>query len=104
MSGLEFQNFEPQNQAVPETVKCAALLWKGEIFTGVTHAHAFFSFAEAHPEIKNPRNERFEDGFETSIGRFITRNEALEIADRNEQIRGGTRVDKNFGLRSEDFN
>jgi len=79
---------------VPEKITAAGTRINGKIYTGPTHMHAY---TDAEDELK-PRMEPEEwhhvlsqmmpedEGFMTSKGRFVSREEAASIADRATQI------------------
>lgn len=101
MSGLEQQRFEGQ-KAAPEAIAAAALEWDGKRFIGQTHGDAYLKLIGEYPEVDR-MTPNVKEGFETTTGRFIDRHEAMEMADRNDQLRDNARLDGNFGLRSEDL-
>lgn len=72
-------------QATPERIVSAAIQYKGEIFTGQTHADAWVPMTEKYADAVIT-NERI-DGFVTSTGRFVDRKEALVIAQNADQLR-----------------
>ena len=61
------------------------------MFTGTTHADAFNTGQDAAKaagkEFFANDFAREKGGFVTSTGRYVTREEASEIADRNEQLK-----------------
>lgn len=61
---------------MPENIECAAIKYKGRIYIGVRHESAIYKacLGEGH----YPR--RYTDGFLTSFGRFVSRQEAAVIA------------------------
>jgi hypothetical protein len=71
----------------PERVKMAAYRYAptGEVFEGIHHGEAYQNMMDGLK--KEPEFTDIEDGFTTTHGRFVDRHEALEIADKNEQIR-----------------
>ena len=88
----------------PETIVSAAIrnTDTGEMFTGVTHADAFNAGQDAAEKAGKewfPNDfAREKGGFVTSTGRYVSREEASEIADRNEQLKF-----KSDRLYAEDF-
>jgi hypothetical protein len=70
----------------------------GRVFTGTTHGDAMEAAvkAGADPETK------FADGFVTSAGRYIGREEALAIAERENQLSRPTAAREYGRLLSED--
>lgn len=88
----------------PEKIASAAIEWEGEIFTGVTHGLAYKALKSAHPELDEERLRGLHlDDFITTKGRIVRRHEALAIAERNDQIKNLSAVDRNIGLASEDL-
>lgn len=82
-------------RAVAERVKSAAVELDGQIYTGATHADAMEAASSATgksiDELWSLRSEASgqglkPDGFITDTGRFISRAEATEIANRADQI------------------
>lgn len=73
-------------EAAQESIKAAALRYKGEIFTGPTHADAVCVLEETYPDY---RAREVEDGFVTSTGRYVDRDEALAIAQGKDQVKPG---------------
>ena len=68
-----------------EYVVSAAIRYKGEVFIGQMHPDAAVQIWEKYPEIKNDTPD-FEEGFTTSIGRFVSREEAGDIAHKSKQL------------------
>lgn len=66
----------------PEKVISAAVRTNGRVFSGVMHADAVDQAEREIGKILRPP----EEGFITSNGRFISRDEAWDIANRNNQI------------------
>ncbi|MCA9353995.1 MAG: hypothetical protein KC877_00560 [Candidatus Kaiserbacteria bacterium] len=104
----------------PERVLGAAVQYNGEIFRGITHAHAFEQLREqlhvTNPELTEGTDGDIKlfitrlqaanpdlvlDGFATSVGRFVSRAEALQIAEQAEQVRND--ATPNGELHSEDL-
>jgi hypothetical protein len=92
---MRLESFEQ----VPETIEAAALLIGGQIFTGKNHAEAQMS---ADDELGRNWLDEFSndlrDGFITSKGRFVERDEAAQIAKNAQQIstyRDGDILDSN---------
>jgi hypothetical protein len=63
---------------VMEKIIAAAVLVNGRIFSGFTHADARDAMCEALPFGSIP--DKYPHGFVTTTGRFLTRDEALELA------------------------
>lgn len=72
----------PELEMPPEEVKESALRFKGEVFTGFLHVHALDKLELKYPNWKQLQNsgEVIEDGFTTTLGRFINRKEADRLA------------------------
>ena len=76
---------------IPETISSAATKIGNQIYSGKTHGEAF-SKAEDELKEKIPRKQwtrllnTVEEGFLTSHGRYVNREEANAIADSAEQI------------------
>jgi hypothetical protein len=72
----------PQIETEPEEVKESALRFRGEVFTGFLHVHALDKLKLKYPDWKQLQNsgEVIEDGFITTKGRFINRDEADKLA------------------------
>lgn len=86
---------------VPEKVgKAAIRLKSGEVIEGWTHPDAVSRAVEAGKLPKNYYHETqwekhgFDEGFTTSHRPFVSREEAYDVADRAEQLRGGRRNDE----------
>lgn len=65
----------------PESIRSAAILWNGEVYTAATHGMALLDLKKSHPDYR-----AVTEGFMTSMGRFVSREEAKEIAERAEQL------------------
>jgi len=65
-----------------ESIKSAAIKFKGEIIAGVNHAFAIMQLERNYPRANITS---LEEGFLTSSGRFVDRREAAEIADQAAQ-------------------
>lgn len=72
----------PDFEKSPEEVQESALRFKGEVFTGFLHVNALDKLELKYPNWKQLQNngETIEDGFVTTEGRFITRDEADKLA------------------------
>lgn len=70
---------------MPESIASAAILFKGETFTGVNHGIAVQALEKAHPDW-HTMGEKPIQGFLTSTRRFVDREEAGEIAMKAEQL------------------
>jgi hypothetical protein len=68
----------------PERVGPAALIIKGKTYTGTNHGEAFGKFMDEQPN--NDPGKDWKDGFVTTTGRFVSREEAFEIAKKQDQV------------------
>ena len=85
----------------PIRIKSAAIFYNGVIYTGNSHADIGFDMIEKNV-CKRPFPGREAQGFITEDGKFVSREEALEIAIESGQVvRGQTR--KSNELFSEDL-
>jgi len=93
----------------PETIKSPAVRVGDKVFEGTDHGDAWVKAGE--PEFGKPGQQGLEDGFTTSTGRFVSRTEALVIANKNNQV-SPKRLDEmarnpsdvwNYRLNSEDI-
>ena len=66
-----------------ESIASAAVLFDGKPYTGPNHAYIMTKLSLEHPDWKNHSTE---SGFVTSVGRFVNREEAGEIAHQSEQL------------------
>jgi hypothetical protein len=83
------RKIRPKQVQADETVVAAAIRFKKKIYTGVTHAEAFEKLEEEHPNLSDDEIIRSmdSDGFITSRGRYIDRNDAMMVAAMAEQIK-----------------
>ena len=74
----------------PETVTEAAIEYTNgtrvEIFTGRNHQEAIEKLERKYPEWAAEQYDVYVDGFVTSSGRFVSRDEAGRIARKGEQL------------------
>ena len=97
----------PQNQGIKEKIRNAAILYKGKIFEGASHGHAFGELLRdlkiTDPDLfKKVHGDEFElvsvlereeggsanfEGFVTNTGRYVLRSEATVIAERARQLK-----------------
>lgn len=105
----------PRNFPPAETIAAPAVrINQDKVFTGTDHGDAWVNAGEPNVSYSQrnraPDQHYIEDGFTTSTGRFVNRQEALDIAKENEQINprrmreieaGGDAW--NFRLNSEDL-
>lgn len=69
-----------------EKIKHAALkISKKEIIEGANHAEALNTFQELHPGEELPKD--YQEGFTTTKGRFVSREEASDIANKTSQLK-----------------
>jgi hypothetical protein len=73
----------PRPQA--EKVKEAAILIEGHIFTGQMHGIAFNKARATMPNFEQVKDS-IEQGFVTTTGRFVSREEAGVLADNSGQL------------------
>lgn len=72
-------------ETVSESIKTAAIMADGKIYTGITHGQALRELAKVYPNWVNTEIlER--EGFVTSAGRFVSREEASFIAEKAGQL------------------
>jgi hypothetical protein len=79
---------EAERQALmqPETINKAAIKFPtGEVTEGQFHFEALEKGQDQG--LKWKQGERYEEGFTTSTGRFVDREEALRIAQANDQVK-----------------
>ncbi len=79
---MEGHTESPKNKE--ETISAAAIEYEGEIFRGRNHAEAIM---EMEMKIPDYEPNKVRDGFVTSTGRYVERDEALEIAKRQGQTK-----------------
>lgn len=76
----------------PERISEAAIKHADGITTGLNHGDAYMNAAEtAWKSGKSLDDKNIEAGFMTSTGRFVGRQEALDIAEKNSQLRDNIR-------------
>lgn len=79
-----------------ETIKEAAIFYRGKVYTGHRHHNIIYDlYTEFQTQITGEIQ-----GFVTSTNRFVTRQEALEIAIASGQV---TKPICGWGLFSEDL-
>jgi hypothetical protein len=81
------KSFTVKPENTPETIISAALQFEdGKVFTGYVHADALIAAGEAY-EVRNlDKLPGFIEGFTTSTGRFVERQEAGAIAKASQQL------------------
>ncbi|OGY99670.1 MAG: hypothetical protein A3B13_01280 [Candidatus Liptonbacteria bacterium RIFCSPLOWO2_01_FULL_45_15] len=76
----------PEHKEI-ERIQTAALLLGDQMYTGQTHLEALVALQKEHPDYNTWVGERApKQGFITSTGRFVDRDEAGKIADNAEQL------------------
>jgi len=81
-----------------EKVEKAALRYKDEVFTGIMHAMAFEDLQAKYPKLTHDDiGGVIADGFTTSMGRFVSREEAFKM------VHGVAQIGKQTKLTSQDL-
>ncbi len=70
----------------PESVKEAAISIGGVVFTGRMHFEAYDKARAEMPLMVEKFADKIIDGYVTSTGRFVTRDEAGKIAESSGQL------------------
>jgi hypothetical protein len=85
---MERIQMEGENRArrTPESIKSAAIMFNGGMYTGINHAFAIRQLEKKYPDWQNVNTEPVQEGFLTSAGRFVDRDEAGEIAEKARQL------------------
>ena len=78
------REFNPGMETRYETISTAALKYREKIFTGVNHLLALTEAQKEHPGLEF---SEVQNGFLTSQGRFVDRDEADLIAKLSGQIK-----------------
>ncbi|MFA5998173.1 MAG: hypothetical protein WC814_02190 [Candidatus Paceibacterota bacterium] len=73
-------------RVTPESIQSAAIRFNGGTYTGINHAYAIRQLEKEHPDWQSVNKEPVQEGFLTSAGRFVDRDEAGEIAERASQL------------------
>lgn len=68
----------------PEKVDKAALQFRGSTYTGMNHGYALGDLMDQHGS--DIPMQDVKDGFTTTKGRFVSREEAMDIAKAQDQI------------------
>ena len=100
------KSFIPKFEDAKESITTAAILYAGEIFTGLMHADALQAILRKYPELQLNTSTGLIDGFMTSKGRFVDRQEAGAIAkaaQQLEQLHPRQMQSAEKHLKSEDF-
>lgn len=79
---MKFENAE----SAPETITLSAIRLGEDIFTGKNHIDAISEMEGEYPDWAEDQECKPEDGFITSTGRFVQRDEAGLIAKRAGQL------------------
>jgi len=69
-----------------ESIQAAALLLGDQMYTGRTHLDAFVALKKEHQDYAWGGERAPKQGFITSTGRFVDRDEAGKIADSVNQL------------------
>jgi len=86
---------QPVMASEPEKIKSAALRYKDQIFEGENHGIALGNLGEAHPDIDMSRfYSDVDQGFTTSTGRFVSREEAADMVGANKSYLLSEDLDK----------
>lgn len=80
------ENIGSSVEYVPESISLAALMYRGEVFSGASHKDIALKLKRKYSDASKISVEELEDGFLTSTGRFVSREEATEIAKACGQI------------------
>lgn len=89
----EVPQSDNEEEQSAEKVVAAAVRFGGQVFTGVMHFHAREKAKEEFPDFPHRDGEVQEEGFLTSTGRFVDRDEATDIADKADQLKEGSEDD-----------
>lgn len=80
-----FEGFEG-----PERISAAAIRYKGKVYTDLNHTDATMKAVKATGDdlniVAKATAATDNDGFVTSTGRYVTRQEAVQVAERAEQL------------------
>lgn len=87
----------------PEKIASAALKYGGKLYEGLNHGFALENILKENP---SAGMKDIQDGFTTSKGRFVSREEAYDIADKAKQMGSDMKdvPDESKMLLSEDLN
>jgi hypothetical protein len=75
----------------PEHITAAALQFRGETFSGGNHALVIRELERKYPSWRTMSNGPIDEGFITTMGRFVSREEAARIAEQAGQLEEGSR-------------
>lgn len=71
----------------PEKVAQPAIKGQdGKVYTGVNHGDAYNKYEGTFKDVFDKGRNKYEEGFTTSTGRFVDREEAMKIAKKNDQV------------------
>ncbi len=102
MESFEKKGVERSHES--ELIAHAALMYEEEIFVGINHTEAYHKLLAKYPHLASSSDFEFKDGFTTTRGRFVSRSEALAIAEANEQMSvESSRTKIQDGLSSEEL-
>ena len=73
------QNVEPEAPQ-PERPLAPAVVYKGEVFTGLNHGDAYMKAGAKYPEFLESPELGDTEGFLTSKGRYVSRADAYDMA------------------------
>ena len=99
------KNPDAQKQSI-EIIRSPAVKYNDEQFIGRDHNEAWRVFEKKYPEIFPKLNELEKmkaEGFVTTASRFVSREEALEIARINDQLVGESDFTRLGMLTSDDL-
>jgi hypothetical protein len=104
LNSQSYKGIIDEDIAPGERIKLAALKYRGKVYTGKTHFQALQAIEDANPDIADEGIgtwswiEDIEEGFTTSKGNFVDRDQALEIA----KAAGQVKKTKKVGMPGED--
>lgn len=75
-----------QKSMEQERVVAAAIQFQGEIFLGRTHGQAVLAMEKKYPRWQQMTDQPVVEGFSTTTGRFVDRQEADVIATAAAQV------------------
>jgi hypothetical protein len=95
---------KPNNpEQEPESIKCAAVIVRGEVFEGRSHVEAVNKAIGKFPDWMESPGDDTEDGYMTTHGRFVERKEGLEIARQAGQLEDPESKQRGANLTVEDL-
>lgn len=81
-----------QKSMEQERVVAAAIRFQGEVFLGRTHGQAVLAMEKKYPRWQQMTDQPVEEGFSTTVGRFVDRQEADVIATAAAQVEEEARL------------